>query len=136
VAKEEMSDTKHQYSIGFEEWVDDYLAALADQGYSTELFDVSNLADAWSAGALRMESVKDGAYSKLSATHQRMVDHNRTVITVRKEVHRDDYSRAGILIAGLKLIERLGREEAATAAQCAGIATETLAEALKSWKDK
>lgn len=125
-----MSDTKHQYAIGFDEWF------VENYNDSCVSFSLAEMRAAWSAGALRMEAIKDVAFSKLSTTHQRMVDHNRTVLIVRKEVHRDDYSRAGVLIAGLKLIEKLGREVAATAAQCGGIATETLNEALQSWKDK
>lgn len=134
-----MSDKEHQYLVGFEEWWALQPDVLKQDDMLKRVMKL-----AWSASAERTERIKDGAYSKLKIAHERQSLRYEGARKARLEVHRDDYARAGVLIAGLKNIEgflasmSLGQSDHSDEdlLEVAQIASDTLKEALVTWRER
>lgn len=127
-------DTEQQYTVGFDEWFN-----------KSPYGPYELLKEAWSEASLRMERVKDAAYGKIYRRFEREIRPLRIEIDTRKRVHWDDYERAGVLIAGLKQIQAICNEThlsphtldaAEKLAVIEHVATFTLREALKTWRQK
>ena len=111
--------------LGFNKWADENIDDVDPE-------DRLIARDAWYEAAQRMESYKDSFYGKMKLSYELDRQKWAREREVRREVHADDYHRAGILISGLKRIIELAELNAVHEMSpiFAEIANETLTEAL------